>query len=438
MLGTSLFKTCSSPSINGMIGSYTPSKRLHTPQKKDSREDVRAQQLSSDAMIIPDSLVIRFTNDYNINHIDKMIKVKLMREFNNTPELRKNIEALKDSIAQAHTTVEVKDIRMKIAEATKTLEDIQSKRRISRYRELSKPLLHEYNGISHHTKIVDIAQVQDNDSHFPDDNDRRRIRVIEEYLKMAKEFMQIEVCPQSPITLSCSMCLFCGEELDAYMFQADKSQSCPNCGIVKTGTSGMMLGDGCYEASSHKQYQDINNFKKAFGRFMGKQKVTFDVDKLCTVLDSHFQSKGMKPASYYNSLPHLSNGKKAGTSLSILIDALKDTGNSPHYEDANLIGHKLWGWELPDLGYLEDIIMNDYKLTQDVYDSIPEDERERKSSLSTQFRLFKHLQLRGYDCSAKDFKLPCHAGSMRIHNNLWMIMCEGANRIDPSIYFIPT
>ena len=63
------------------------------------------------------------------------------------------------------------------------------------------------------------------------------------------------------------------------------------------------------------------------------------------------------------------------------------------------------------------------------------EQRYRISSLGTQYRLWRHLQLIGYPCEFGDFKIAENVDSIQTHHRLWKLMCDGAN--DPEIYYIP-
>ena len=118
-----------------------------------------------------------------------------------------------------------------------------------------------------------------------------------------------------------------------------------------------------------------------------------------------------------------------------MLDALLETGYSGCYEDINYIMNQYWGWDLPDVSHLEDLILSDYAKTQKVWKNMSELEKGRKSSISTQYRLYRHLQLRGHMCHPDEFKLP-QPTSIRTYDNIWKILCDRCP--DPEIYYIDT
>ena len=84
--------------------------------------------------------------------------------------------------------------------------------------------------------------------------------------------------------------------------------------------------------------------------------------------------------------------------------------------------------------HLKEKLIDKYNKTQKVFYQIPQCEKERNSSLGTQYRLWRHLQLESYQCYMDEFKIAENTDSLRIHNRLWKLMCDCCT--DPDIYFI--
>lgn len=118
----------------------------------------------------------------------------------------------------------------------------------------------------------------------------------------------------------------------------------------------------------------------------------------------------------------------------LIISALSHINRTEFYEDYNLIGHIIWNWILPDISKYREKIIDHYNKTQKVFCRIPPEERGRNSSLGTQYRLWRHLQLIGFPCKMEQFKIAEDPDSLMIHNQLWRKMCEGCH--DPEIYYI--
>jgi hypothetical protein len=263
---------------------------------------------------------------------------------------------------------------------------------------------------------------------------RNLIACVCDYLEIAKKHIKIEINVTTSFNFDFNFCLECGEDMDTSHICNDGYQICYSCGSVKQSADYSAVSYINQTDNSSKEYSDKSNFRKAFQRYMCAQNITFDIEDICDKIDKNLQKKGYPPAAHYREMEHDKYGKKGDSCIRMINESLKSIKKSGFYEDAYLIACNLWGWKPPDIDHLEDIIMEDYDKTQEVYNRIPVNERDRKSCLATQFRLHKHLQLRAHECSKEDFKLPQQSESMRKQEELWKMMCEGCD--DPSIYYI--
>ena len=155
---------------------------------------------------------------------------------------------------------------------------------------------------------------------------------------------------------------------------------------------------------------------------------------MCLDIDEILQKKKYKPASYYKNLENNIYGTKNGTNIDMIISSLKDMKKPGLYEDYYIIACHLWGWKIPDCAHLEEIIMNHYDQTQEVFNTLPVEVRGRKSCISTQLRLWKHLKLLGFECCRHQFKIPQQTDSIAHQLKIWKLMCEKSN--NSAIYYI--
>jgi hypothetical protein len=177
----------------------------------------------------------------------------------------------------------------------------------------------------------------------------------------------------------------------------------------------------------------IDNFLKAFTRYQGLQSDCPN-EKLYEELDEYFRRQNLPLGHEIRQLPLNERGRRGNTNHLMLWTALSAIERSAYYEDSNLIGHIYWGWTLPDVNQYRERIITHYNKTQKVFYEIPPEQRGRSSSLGTQYRLWRHLQLVGHDCRMDEFRIATNEDSLRTHDYLWRLMCEGAD--DPDIYYI--
>ena len=234
-----------------------------------------------------------------------------------------------------------------------------------------------------------------------------------------------------------NICSHCNFKLDDINTDLDETgvSVCPNCMVERISVvRSRFYQDNTRTNNSGNNYEDRANFEKVVMRYQGKQPDK-PPPELYTTLRNHFEKNELPKMDLhdngtyqYISSEYIKNhislnedGEKEGTSRSLMYKALKDTGNSNYYDHINLILHEIWGWELPDINHLEDMIMDDYDKSQRVYEVLPKD---RKSSLNSQFRLFKHLRRLGYHCKSRDFRIPTTHDILEFHENIWAKICD--------------
>jgi hypothetical protein len=263
--------------------------------------------------------------------------------------------------------------------------------------------------------------------HSPDREAKRKLRhaTITKYLEIARHYIQIDVIRE---TGSANICPGCQMDLtDVPKDEETGIQTCPNphCGYEKLNLFRAPVSSETNKATTggRNGYDDRDNFYKALMRYQGKQPNRLP-DNLTKVLDDYFRSYGLPTSDLVRKMPLTERGTRGNTTRELMYRALFETGNASYYEDVNLICHIVWLWTLPDISHLEDQIMDDYDKTQKVYECIW---KNRKSNLNTQYRLFKHLQLRGHKCSIDDFKMVKTREILEYHDSIWEIMTTSAN-----------
>ena len=174
---------------------------------------------------------------------------------------------------------------------------------------------------------------------------------------------------------------------------------------------------------------------RAFIRYQGLQTDGPDKETIEAELDDYFYSLGLPIGEEVRKFPLRENGYRGDTDHKMLWTALSSIGRSECYEHANLIGKMYWNWPLPEVSEHRQTIISHYNETQSVFHQIPPEDRARISSLGTQYRLWRHLQLVNHPCLSSQFKIAENSDSIGIHNRLWEKMCEGCQ--NPDIRYIP-
>jgi hypothetical protein len=378
-----------------------------------------------------DVLELSHVDGFDLHRIHEHILKRLHSKSFKIKEWEKEINQIKEIVKQPQTMIERKKSIQRIRVLQNKIRKVRESQHVKEYSEQAEPLLKEYESFAQEQQVIDFMEDKKKKDILKTEEEKnpeywKKIRLIKRFVEVAKQYINVQLVQKKRNVYEC----VCGHNLSEVHIDNLGIQVCPEC-----QTERYIIGNvtGKSESLSIKNdYDDEGNFEKTLIRFQGKQQDKIP-NQLFQELDNYFKIRGLPTSEQIKERPLQKDGKKRGTSLELLYKALQETGNSTFYEDANLITHKYWGWKLHDVSHLEAIIMQDYKKTQKVYNRL---NKERSSSLGTQYRLFKHLELRGYPCSIKDFKIVKMRESLEYHDDIWKIMCNECG--DPEIVFIDT
>lgn len=232
------------------------------------------------------------------------------------------------------------------------------------------------------------------------DNRKDLITCVDEFITIAKKYANVNVIYSDNVCMKCLSIVECN----------------------------------CVQSSQKKpktDYEDEGNFMKSIARYQGKQSRKIDFVTLKKELDLYFSQYGFPIGDEIKKLDFNEDQRTKGkTNITKMINALSKLKRPNLYEDVNLICHEYWGWNLPDISFIVDKLIEDYRKTQKVYISLS---KTRKSCLNLQYRLFKHLQALEVPVKKEDFRIPTTDNILVYHDSLWEQMC-----LQTGIRFIPT
>ena len=389
--------------------------------------------------ILPDKVEGSYKYDFNIIDIHNLI----LKRFHHQKEYDiKNLEnILKEEerkINHKQNMVERKASLRVINSIRDKMEDIFTDKSFKEYLCKISPLIDNYSLMGSISKIVSFAKNKrndDSDEEMPEDiqTQHERQQLILDFIEIARKYIQIDLIREVKEGNNCPTC---GTKFDDSMCSMDDNgiSVCSVCGIERISViRSRFYQDNARTNNSGNNYEDRANFKKGLMRYQGKQPDK-PPPELYRTLDNYF-IENMVPKididgdgtrrfvtpEEIRAMPINMEGEKRGTNRSLMFKALKDTGNSDFYDHINVILNEVWGWSLHDISHLEDLVMEDYDVSQRIYETLPKD---RKSSLNSQFRIFKQLRRRGHYCKAKDFRIPTTHDILEFHNTMWSKMCE--------------
>lgn len=391
---------------------------------------------------IPDKIEGVYKHDFNILEAHQTIlkKFKYQRDYE-FKKLEQRLSNEEKKINNRQNMIERKASLRAINNIKASMNDIINNKSLNEYLEHIQPLIDSYSLLGSLSKIVSFAKIKRDISDSESDDELedfetqvKRHQLILDFIEIARRYIQIDLIREIKEGNNCPAC---GTKLDQSMSSADDDgiSTCPNCGIEKISIiQTRTYHDNARTNNSGNNYEDRANFRKVLMRYQGKEPDKPN-QELYQKLENYFienetpkidvdndgKRRFVTPEFIRTQLPLNQDGEKEGTSRSLMFKALKDIGCSEYYDHLNVILNEVWGWELPDISYLEDQIMEDYDVSQRVYEALPKD---RKSSLNSQFRLYKHLKRLGHPCKSKDFRIPSTHDILEFHNTIWAKMCE--------------
>lgn len=389
---------------------------------------------------IPDHIVANYTRDYNILYVHDIICKKLQSEQKfEVAKLYQKLDLLQNNLLNSSTILERKDLFKKIQELTKNIEYISSGQKYQDYIKDVESYVKRYSEIK--PSIIVVRFGDENSKNDDEDENIRieRLKIIDKYCISAAKYYDLRVTRvYQQVETTCTNC---GTSLNNInVIDHYGIICCPNekCGCEISSYLSYKSGKETSINNCNQEDDTIENFIHIFNQYQGTNIRKKPPQSLYEELDKFFISQGRPSGEEIKKLPLNSRGRRGDTDHQMLFQALskiaKSSNLSGYYESINLIGHEYWGWELPKYNHLKELILSDYRKTQKILNNIPVNQKGRTSSIPTFYRLYRHLQLRGYECYLDEFKIAENLESRRNADELWKIMCEGAN--DPDIYYI--
>lgn len=377
---------------------------------------------------IGDKISGEYSVDFDIWKIHLIIRDLFSHYYTNKKSMSSELESLNAEIERTEKSFlkvqELKRTKYRLESLLKKFSEdnwlkyIESQREsLLRYKELStyskKKVFHIGGKKKESTKSDKSKQESDL---------IERLEIIRKYLKYASQFLEIDVTFHPPYQIGCDSC---GMNLDEMSIDEDQGVYICEC----SNTFGRVYSNETPHADPDKietvfrnSYDDKTNFWRRLKSYQGfhSRKIP---DDLIDFLDEHMQKKyKLPPAEKIRKMEPDEYGHRGSdiTSVPLLIEALKETNNSAHFQDINPICYELWGWICPNIDGLIPQIMEDYTRTQLIYKT----KHPNLSSINVELRLYWHLRIVGHNCLLEDFKIPQSMDSKKRNSHIFQIMCE--------------
>lgn len=317
--------------------------------------------------------------EYNILHIDSIIKEKLNKRINDLPNLESELQKILIS-QKEHPNVQsnLVKLRRQIKDIEHTFELIYYKLRTSDILETYLELLNTEGSLSF---VMTNATIKD---------PQEKANLVSQYISIAQEYVEIENYKRNTSFLLCPLC----KGIDMVKnIDIETTFVCEDCG----GTIDILDDTPSFKdsdrinMSSRYTYTRRGHFIETIKKYQGKHNV--DQDVLNSIVTKMFQEMA------FHSLTPQTVTKDH---IYMFLSEMKLSNN---YDDINLIFHVITGKQCPDFSHLEhqllDLFEQQEKAISEV--TVMNKSDNRVNSINVYYKLYKLLQKLGYPCKKSDF-----------------------------------
>jgi Poxvirus Late Transcription Factor VLTF3 like len=324
--------------------------------------------------------------NYNIFHVDAIIKDKILSEISSLDSMRKELEELQKVYKDPHNPNNI-NAKQQQDIIRNRIRDSETTFKLAYYRLRTEGILEQYRSLL----VTENSQsfVCTDKQNLLKEDEQRSI-LMTDFINIARDYINVENFSRKPDKLICPACF------------SDEFQKPPNdesvfvCG--KCSTEINVLDDtpsfkdtDRINMTSRYTYSRRGHFIDAMKEFQGKHNIDSEVLRIVT-------NKLLKEIRYNNLNPK-------NVTKDQLYMFLSDKRESGHYRDLNLLHHIISGQNCPDFSMLEGKLLELFEeqekaLAQVMMDNVEDD---RVNSINVYYKLYKLLQKVGYKCRFSEF-----------------------------------
>lgn len=231
-------------------------------------------------------------------------------------------------------------------------------------------------------------------------------KCLSDYISIAKNYIHIVDPSQPSYQLKKSVKIICSVCKNSKFDVINTTHICQTCGNQKDvfNISPSYKDSSRINTALRYTYKRRIHFKDCINQYQGKQNANIN--------ESVYEALREKIKQHELNM--------ADVTKDHILMFLKDTENSRHYEDINLIYRTLTNKQVDDIGYLEDIIIHDFNVLSDLYDKRFKQTNRitRKSFINTQYILFQLLRRHNHKCKREDFNILKTVDRKSLHEDI--------------------
>jgi hypothetical protein len=379
-----------------------PSPKLKVKDKEKTYLKPKLKRESAHKNVIKPNVC---AEKYDIIQIDREIKIFLKNKIDNVEEPKSRLSLLSTLLDQSKNELEKNLVKKKLFMLRKEIIDLETAAELGLYLYKTVSLIEEYKHISEktHSNSFMIVRVRsDEDIKLLD----RKKDIKFQYLKIAKEYINVENVLQKKQKLICHSCLGISFELtDDDSILICSNQECGNIIEIMDESPSYKDTDRINMASRYT-YTCESHFKSAMDRFEGVQNVNIP-QTLIDLIRNEMKN--------FNLLDNT-------VTKDHIYMILSEKGETDFYHDINLIFFMITAKPPPKITKYRNRLMEMFKVIEKMYDEIKGP--DRTNSLNVDYKLYKLLQIVGYNCKKEDFYFLKTPAKLYEHDEKWKELIE--------------
>jgi hypothetical protein len=341
---------------------------------------------------------------YDLFQLNEHIMNYFESEYESLDSLKKELKAL-EWIMNNGELSEYYSASDKYKELSERIYMIESGKKEAQYIYKTENILKEYDDILKDPIKIDFSTGK------AKTDETRKHKILESFINIAREYIDIEPIVAKEIVMSCDKCKQELLQTDDLLFV------CQGCGYSERSLTTITTYQDNTRINSSQRYvyDKRSNFLNSIKEFQGIQNTTISPD---IVKDLYEQIKSHDLTIDRVTKDHI-------------YEFLKITGHNDSYKDRNLLYTEITGKPSPDISHLVSSLLVMFDIAMPVFERVKSP--DRLNFLHGQFVLFKFLQLLGWDCKDDDFYILKTRDKILEHDEKWKIICNELNWV-----YIPT
>lgn len=324
--------------------------------------------------------------NFNIFHIDSIIKEYLISQIRSLPVFEKELLALTQTLSSGDYSKQVL-AKQKVTDLRRKIKDLETTFGLSLYILNTAKLLEDYRTAISSNNSRSFVCVN---KETADTESAKRDEIITKYLLIARNYVEITNYNQVTKKMACPVC----ESSD--MRRSGDEETIFVCMVCLTETQ--ILDDtpsfkdtDRVNMCSRYTYSRKGHFMDAIKKHQGKQNVDPEtIQNVVNILLNEMKFHNIGPENVNKRHLHM---------------FLFEKGLSMYYEDLNLLYHIITGEPCPEISAYESQIYEDFEEQEAALNNVSalDVNDTRINSLNVYYKLYKLLQRRGHRCRKDDF-----------------------------------